>query len=220
MARIYSQSQGKFIDVPDQGGTSPTTTPSAGSPDLATILKQVLGIKLIGSGKVSQQVQGVNLLQPTAAQEQAKQKAADEAAGKQKQINQLKAIEDLYFGNDLAKGGLPGLLSNLGATNIPLTGTSISPNSPYSLYRDTLRSQLASLAKAGGDTGNIGYLEQLLQLSAFPTAMSNPESAKKKFNLVRQRFGLPTREDFSTTGVPGTSTAGAGIYGKSLKLDQ
>ena len=193
------------------GGTTPTNTTGGGESDVINQLKLMYGKAILSKAKkISDVKSGFDLIdsaQPTPEQKEEKKKSTAISEADKK----FRSLEDLYVKSNLGKGAIGGIPQTLGAY--------INPNTDYAQYKDLLKSSLAGFAKAGGDTGNIGLVEQLLQLAAFPGGRSNPEVAKKKFNLLRTKYGLPERTDYTITGLPGTSTAGKSLIPKSFKAD-
>jgi len=118
---------------------------------------------------------------------------ATERAQQKKEQNFIKKADDVltqaekkYFQSGLYYGfGQKGFLEKIKAFN---------PNHPLNIYKSFLNSKGVSLAKAAGDTGNIAYQEQVAQLKSLPLGLEDYDTAVEKFNMVREGFGLPTKD--------------------------
>jgi hypothetical protein len=203
----WSVSQNKFIDAPQQGGVAPSAGGSGSQYDLSKMLD--LAVSKTGStegGRVFDMYDELSQLK-------------EEEDAKAKKEKTFRALEDLYFGGGVPQGGWGGIDNAIGAAKIPVLGQ-LAPNQPASVYRGQLDSMLSGFAKAGsdfgGDSGNIGYIEQLLQRAAFPGARSTVPIAMQKFAEQRGKLGLQPRADYNLDGLPGQKRT---EYGSSLELD-
>jgi len=210
MTRAYSQSQGKFIDIPDTisggigsevpagmvtgvTGTTAPTPQAGGGQDVNTMLQQILLQAALKEPKYASRYSSIlGMLQTINPPESEAEKGKKEA--KQKAEDVISTMEDYYFKNKLHYGNVQGILKGVMAN--------IDPNQPLSIYNRYVRSKGVTLAKAAGDVGNIAYVEQVAQLRGLASARQTRKSAIEQFDLMREGFGLPKR-DYSKLGEGG-----------------
>lgn len=184
--RVYSQSQGRVIDIPDQVSTQ-QTQPSQSNQggNMNSLLRQVLLIKALQDPK------NISKYSALSGMIQQQEPSASEITENKKKENIEKLIsqlEDYYFGNKLYKGN-----TAQGAyLQSPLLSI-IDPNNAYLTYKSNLESIRPQLAKAAGDSGNIALAEQIQSGKPFPTSRFNKKSAERNFKEIRKKFGLEER---------------------------
>ena len=130
----------------------------------------------------------------------------------QKAKNLIQELEGLYFGQQgqqplaYSKPGelrIEGRLKNIERS---IKGTEKGSDlERLNTYKKLLKSKLASLSKAAGDTGNIAFQEQILQLEGLPDENATIGEAISLFSSARNTFGLDesprlreAKERFST----------------------
>jgi hypothetical protein len=182
--RAYSQSQGKFIDVPDQGGANVASPTAPTSTDNTSALKQLLGRTLMSKARTPSEAATIYTTffkdEETAAE--AKKKAAQIEADRI-----LTDLENMYFDNKLHKGGRLGqIMGSLEAM--------ANPDSPINRYNNYIKSVRPTLVKAAGDVGNLSETEQQAAIKILPNIALTREEAIKRFADTRSRFSLPNRD--------------------------
>jgi hypothetical protein len=185
MARVYSQSQGKFIET----GTAQTPQNTAMPAQAGTDPNAALKLKYL-------KLMMANPKQYTALNAMYEKEKVPELSAKEIEDQQKKSelervvaqLEDLYLGSKLHYGNnMKGALAN---TIMPV----LQPGTPLARYKALVDSSGAFLAKAAGDAGNIAYQEQLLSKKPIPNARFNKKDAISAFGDVREKFGLPKRD--------------------------
>ena len=191
MTRVYSQSQGKFIDTADTGSTNTTSQSGDSSGDL----RQILLMQAINNPKKASQISTIlNMLPAPSADDLKKQSA------KQLALQNITQLEDLYFSNKLYKGpGLSGIITDF-------LGPKLQPGGGYGMYKNTVESMKPTFARAAGDVGNLSKAEQEAAAKNFPTARYTRAQAIQRFNEARERFGLPIADYSNYGGVKDTSS--------------
>lgn len=127
-----------------------------------------------------------------------------EAKKKESAENVLSTLEGIYFGE--AEGEKPLAYAEPGKFGSRLKGNLAqmqaywqpgersSEQERINVYNSKLESSLAALAKAGGDVGNIGIIEQMMQKKGLAQTSDTPSEAIYKFQTFRQKLGLPESE--------------------------
>jgi len=184
--RVYSQSQGRVIDIPDQTSTQqvqPSQSNQGG--DMNSLLRQALLIKALQDPK------NVSKYSALSGMIQQQEPSASEITENKKKENTeqlISQLEDYYFGNKLYKGNT-AQGAYLQSPLLPI----IDPNNAYLTYKSNLESIRPQLAKAAGDSGNIALAEQIQSGKPFPTSRFNKKSAERNFKEIRKKFGLEER---------------------------
>jgi len=207
MAKAFSRSQGKIIDVPDTQipQVSPATdaTQTTGQLGQDKFQQAALIDLFTTGGKNLSKIQSLrSISEPSPAQLKiAEEKRKREEKGKPmpELVRALDLLESQFFGEEgeknLARGqtGLGGRLPG----HLALLRSKVSPSESTEdirTYQRTLESIGAQLAKAGGDVGNIALVEQLLARESLGKVTDTPQEALKAFQATREKFGLPESE--------------------------
>lgn len=194
MARVYSKSQGKFIETGNGGSASPVQENATGN---GAILNSIFAAMIAKNPKNTTAIKAMyDLMKPRelTAAEQNKESAKKDT---DRVITQL---EDFYFGNKLYYGNnIRGIYAN---TLEPI----VNPNTTASRYKGFVDSAGAFLAKAAGDSGNVALQEQLLAKKPFPSTRFEKGTAIDNFKQLRKKFGLPERDyddltNYSSLGI-------------------
>ena len=184
-----------FISKKFGGGTAQTE--QAGTAGMEQQRQQLVQQALQTAGKV-ESGRYMDLYKDLAPEE-----VGEEEDEKKRAEQILTTIEDQYFGNQL----------HYGFTEEGIKRSAIAianPNSDLANYNAFSKSKGVSLAKLAGDIGNIAWQEQKVQLNALATGLNDYENAVKRFNLVREGFGLPARDYAKISGAKAAKEPTAG----------
>jgi hypothetical protein len=100
----------------------------------------------------------------------------------------LSQLEDTYFGNNMAKGRLGGVLGGV------LSQTGLAPD--INAYQNSLKSIQPYLARAMGQVGNLTENEQKNAIANLAKITSTPQEAIRNFRTIRALMQLdPSKYD-------------------------
>ena len=205
MGKIYSQSQGKFIDMPDTvaggigsevpagmatgvTGTTAPTPQAGGGQDVNTMLQQILLQAALKEPKYASRYSSIlgmlGTINPPVSEAEKTRKVAKETANRI-----VGLLEDRYYGGGttpkLAYGRVKGIWESLNAK----IGTNPDLNS-YLALRNSVR---PTLVKAMGDVGNFSVVEQQWAIANVPTGLNTSKEAENYFRDLRAKLALPEK---------------------------
>jgi hypothetical protein len=123
------------------------------------------------------------LAEPSQLDKERIQAEEKEAKGLSQTMRDIQTLEEMYFKNNLAKGSVFGIGSEIGRL--------LNPGGAYDTYKDTLVSMGPTFARRSGDVGNLSKAEQKAARALFPSARLTRNEAETKFAAARKKFGLP-----------------------------
>jgi len=187
MTRVYSQSQGKFIET----GSAPTAQPIQNNVMAAQAgVDPNESLKTLFAGLIMSNPKQYSALNAVFEKLKKPEKTAAEIESEKKKQDSERIVtqlEDFYLNNKLYYG------NNIKGFYGDALAPKVDPNSPASKYKALLESVRPYLAKAAGDSGNLAFQEQLQASKPFPTTRFNKKSAEDSFKEIRKKMGLPER---------------------------
>lgn len=187
MAKFTSLSTGKSYEYSDG---------QWGGGNVDALLQPYIQGALASPGTISG---GRYITQAEGLKKLLEEEQTDEEKIKDSLVSRLEQLEQLWYGNeDILALDKPG---NQVDRNIHRANVWYKAPSEYVAFSSFAKTLGASLAKAGGDTGNIAWAEQQAQLNALANVTFTKEEGEAAFRRIRAALDVEDkgREDFVKT---------------------